>query len=79
MTLFPYMFPHALKDLVTAAFPAHLGVGVNQLVDCLLRVRNEISAVSRWTVFAVEKSVRPKEVVRTDCGMSAWRVEQYEI
>ena len=79
MLLFPYIFPCVLKSLVTTAFPAQTKDGVNWLVGCLLRVRNKIDTVSWSAVFAVEKSVQPKEVVGTDCGMSVWRVEQYEI
>ena len=79
MLLFPYIFPRAPEGLLAAAVPAQLGDGASQLGACLLRERYEMSTVSRKAVFAVERSARPKEVVGTDCGMSAWRVEKYEI
>ena len=79
MLLFPYTFTHVPEGLLTAAVPEQPGDDSSQLGACLLRVMNEMSVVSWQSVFAAEKLAIPKEVVGTDCGMSAWRVEQYEI
>jgi hypothetical protein len=79
MLLFLYIFLRAPEGLLTTAVPAQPGDDASQLGVSLLRERNEMSTVSWQAVFAVEKSARPKVVAGTDCGMSAWRIEQYEI
>ena len=79
MLVFPYTSSRAPEGLLTTAVPARPGYDASQLGVNLLRERNEMSTVLRKTVFAVEKSARPKVVAGTDCGMSARRVEQYEI
>ena len=79
MLLFPYIFSRATEGLLTTAVPRQPGDDASKLGVSLLRERNDVGTVSRQAVFAVEKSARPKVVARTDCGMSAWRVEQHEI
>ena len=79
MLLFLYKFLRAPEGLLTTAVPAQPGDDASQLGVSLLRERNKMSTVLRKAVFAVEKSARPKVVAGTDCGMSAWRIEQYEI